>query len=125
MNPLCFLLFLTFQNILFHDLLAQGRRGGQPTTCDQTRHRVGSGGQTKVSCLWWNGAYRYHLLCRDLEPPTHLCMCRKWHGRANPTVNTPRPASRGTRIESCDFIVVLIGNSMFVREIGNRFSDKG
>ena len=30
-------------------------------------------------------------------------------GGANPAVNTPRP-SRGTRIESCDFIV-LIGDS--------------
>ena len=26
--------------------------------------------------------------------------------RANPAVNTPRP-SRGTRIESCDFIVLI------------------
>ena len=27
-------------------------------------------------------------------------------GGANPAVNTPRP-SRGTRIESCDFIVLI------------------
>ena len=27
-------------------------------------------------------------------------------GVANPAVNTPRP-SRGTRIESCDFIVLI------------------
>ena len=27
-------------------------------------------------------------------------------GVANPSVNTPRP-SRGTRIESCDFIVLI------------------
>ena len=32
-------------------------------------------------------------------------------GGANPAVNTPRP-SRGTRIESCDFIV-LIGDPSF------------
>ena len=32
-------------------------------------------------------------------------------GGANPAVNTPRP-SRGTRIESCDFIV-LIGDPWF------------
>ena len=30
-----------------------------------------------------------------------------WHkASANPAVNTPRP-SRGTRIESCDFIVLI------------------
>ena len=31
-------------------------------------------------------------------------------GGANPAVNTPRP-SRGTRIESCDFIVLMIVDS--------------
>ena len=31
---------------------------------------------------------------------------------ANPAVNTPRP-SRGTRIESCDFFMILIGDPLF------------
>ena len=32
--------------------------------------------------------------------------CTDGLGGANPAVNTPRP-SRGTRIESCDFIVLI------------------
>ena len=32
--------------------------------------------------------------------------CTNGLGGANPAVNTPRP-SRGTRIESCDFIVLI------------------
>ena len=31
---------------------------------------------------------------------------RQWHGRCKPAVNTPQP-SRGTRIKSCDFIVLV------------------
>ena len=44
---------------------------------------------------------------RDLEPPTHLLVdVGNGLAGANPAVNTPRP-SRGTRIESCDFIVLI------------------
>ena len=43
-----------------HDLLAQGRRGGQPTTCDQTR-------------LSWSWA-----------PHTFVGRCREWPGRCKP-----------------------------------------
>ena len=44
---------------------------------------------------------------RDLEPPKHLEVgVGNGLGGANPAVNTPRP-SRGTRIESCDFIVLI------------------
>ena len=44
---------------------------------------------------------------RDLEPPTHLQVgVGNGLAGANPAVNTPRP-SRGTRIESCDFIVLI------------------
>ena len=44
---------------------------------------------------------------RDLEPPTHL-KAGVGNGLtgANPAGNTPRP-SRGARIESCDFIVLV------------------
>ena len=72
------------------DLLAQGRRGGQPTACDQTR-------------LSWSWA-----------PPTFVGVCREWHGRCKPGGEyTPAYNSRGTRIESCDFIV-LIGDPWFL-----------
>ena len=46
------------------------------------------------------------------EKPTvmlHTYYINRYHhglGGANPAVNTPRP-SRGTRIESCDFIVLI------------------
>ena len=44
---------------------------------------------------------------RDLEPPTHLSVgVGNGLGGANPAVNTPWP-SRGTRIESCDFFVLI------------------
>ena len=46
-----------------------------------------------------------------LSPPPHIKICRYLgvgNGLvgANPAVNTPRP-SRGTRIESCAFIVLI------------------
>ena len=44
---------------------------------------------------------------RDLEPPTHLYVfVGNDLAGANPAVNTPRPG-RCTRIESCDFIVLI------------------
>ena len=47
----------------------------------------------------------------EWEENTHtrtMCNLINTHGLggANPAVNTPRP-SRGTRIESCDFIVLI------------------
>ena len=49
---------------------------------------------------------------RDLEPPTlFVGMYREWHGRCKPGGEYTRP-SRGTRIKSCDFIV-LIGDLRF------------
>ena len=53
------------------------------------------------------GMARNNHLCHDLEPPTDLRVCvGNGLAGANPAVNTPRP-SRGTRIESCDFIVLI------------------
>ena len=64
---------------------------------------------------WWLRRLRDFLHC-SVRQGVYRLQGLTWvfyHGLggANPAVNTPRP-SRGTRIESCDFIV-LIGDSWF------------